>query len=299
MTTLLYGRPPAVFDPPADAIQTSPLIPESAALEAMEPGSIDAVTVYAPPGVLERRYTLAMALRALKVGGRLDVMAPKAKGGSRLAKEMKAFGLEIAETAKAHHRRCIAQRPDVVEGVDEAIAAGAQQLVPGLDAWSQPGIFAWDRTDAGSGLLAEHLPVLKGKGADLGCGYGALATVILRSPQAVSLKMVDIDRRAIQAARRNIEDARAKVQWTDVRTLATNGDYDFVVSNPPFHDGGAEDRRLGRAFIRKAAEMLRKGGVLWLVANRHLPYEAELNAAFARVRPVADQGGYKVFEAVK
>ena len=299
MTTLLYGRPPAVFDPPADAIQTSPLIPESAALEAMEPGSVDDVTVYAPPGVLERRYTLAMALRALKVGGRLDVMAPKAKGGSRLAKEMKAFGLEIAETAKAHHRRCIAQRPDVVEGVDEAIAAGAQQLVPGLDAWSQPGIFAWDRTDAGSGLLAEHLPVLKGKGADLGCGYGALATVILRSPQAVSLKMVDIDRRAIKAPRRNIEDARAKVQWTDVRTLATNGDYDFVVSNPPFHDGGAEDRRLGRAFIRKAAEMLRKGGVLWLVANRHLPYEAELNAAFARVRPVADQGGYKVFEAVK
>ena len=38
MTVLLYGRPPAVFDPPADAIQTSPLIPESAALEAMGGG---------------------------------------------------------------------------------------------------------------------------------------------------------------------------------------------------------------------------------------------------------------------
>ncbi|QYF86628.1 class I SAM-dependent methyltransferase [Brevundimonas sp. PAMC22021] len=299
MTSLLYGRPPAVFDPPADAIQTSPLIPESAALEAMEPGTADSVMVYAPPGVLERRYTLAMALRALEVGGRLDVMAPKDKGGSRLAKEMKAFGLEIAETAKAHHRRCIALRPPAVTGIDEAITAGAQQLVPGLEAWSQPGIFAWDRIDPGSALLAEHLPGLKGKGADLGCGYGALATVILRSPQVGSLKLVDIDRRAIRAARRNIEDARAKVQWADVRTLETNGDYDFVVSNPPFHDGGAEDRRLGLAFIRKAAEMLRRGGVLWLVANRHLPYEAELNAAFARVRPVADAGGYKVFEAVK
>ena len=299
MTTLLYGRPPVVFDPPGDAIQTSPLIPDSAALEAQDPGSAASVMIYAPPGVLERRYVLALALRALKVGGRLDVMAPKDKGGSRLSKELKTFGLEVAETAKAHHRRCIALRPDVVIGVDEAIAAGAQQLVPGLEAWSQPGIFAWDRVDAGSALLAQHLPALKGKGADLGCGYGALATVILRSPKVVSLKLVDIDRRAIQAARRNIEDARAKVQWTDVRTLATNGDYDFVVSNPPFHDGGAEDRRLGWAFIRKAAEMLRKGGVLWLVANRHLPYEAELNAAFARVRPVADQGGYKVFEAVK
>ena len=299
MTTLLYGRPPAVFDPPADAIQPSPLIPESAALEAMEPGSVDDVTVYAPPGVLERRYTLAMALRALKVGGRLDVMAPKAKGGSRLAKEMKAFGIEIAEIAKAHHRRCIALRPDVVIGVDEAIAAGAQQLVPGLEAWSQPGIFAWDRVDAGSALLAQHLPVLKGKGADLGCGYGALATVILRSPEVSSLKLVDLDRRAIQAARRNIEDARAKVHWTDVRTLATKGDYDFVVSNPPFHDGGAEDRRLGQAFVRKAAELLKKGGTAWIVANRHLPYEAELDAAFTRVRLVADAGGYKLFEAVK
>ena len=69
--------------------------------------------------------------------------------------------------------------------------------------------------------------------------------------------------------------------------------------NPPFHDGGAEDRRLGQAFIRKAAEMLGKGGVLWLVANRHLPYEAELKAAFKRVTPVTDGGGYKLFEAVK
>ena len=84
-----------------------------------------------------------------------------------------------------------------------------------------------------------------------------------------------------------------------LRTLEAAGDLDFVVSNPPFHDGGAEDRRLGQAFIRKAAELLHKGSVLWCVANRHLPYEAELNAAFKRVRMVADAGGYKLFEAVK
>jgi 16S rRNA (guanine1207-N2)-methyltransferase len=79
----------------------------------------------------------------------------------------------------------------------------------------------------------------------------------------------------------------------------TGGGLDFIVMNPPFHDGGAEDRRLGQAFIKKAAEMLRKGGVLWLVANRHLPYEAELKEAFKRVNPVGDGGGYKLFEAVK
>lgn len=299
MTSLLYGRPPAVFDPPAGATQTSPLIPGSARLEDAPAGSADAIMIYAPPGVLERRYTLALALRALKPGGRLDVMAPKDKGGSRLKKELEAFGLDVAESAKAHHRRCIALRPETVSGVEEAIAAGGPRRVEGLDAWSQPGVFAWDRIDPGTALLAQHLPPLKGAGADLGCGYGALATVVLRSPAVTSLRLVDLDRRAVEAARRNVEDPRATFDWADARTVGASGDLAFVVMNPPFHDGGAEDRRLGQAFIRKAAELLRKGGVLWLVANRHLPYEAELSAAFKRVRPVADAGGYKILEAVK
>lgn len=299
MTTLLYGRPPVVFDPPGDATQTSPLIPDSAALEAQEPSSADSVMIYAPPGVLERRYVLALALKALKVGGRLDVMAPKDKGGSRLAKELKAFGVEVAETAKAHHRRCIVIRPETVEGLDEAIAAGEPQIVPGLEAWSQPGVFAWDRIDPGSALLAEHLPPMKGAGVDLGCGYGALSVVTLRSPAVTALRLIDLDRRAVEAARRNIEDPRATFEQADVRLIEETGDRDFVVSNPPFHDGGAEDRRLGQAFIRKAAGLLKKGGVAWIVANRHLPYEAELNEAFKRVRMVADAGGYKLFEAVK
>jgi 16S rRNA (guanine1207-N2)-methyltransferase len=123
--------------------------------------------------------------------------------------------------------------------------------------------------------------------------------VALRSPTVTKLKLVDIDRRAIRAARQNIDDPRAKVWWADVRTLEAKGDKDFVISNPPFHDGGAEDRRLGQAFIRKAAELLKKGGAAWIVANRHLPYEADLNAAFKRVRLVADESGYKLFEAVK
>ena len=122
---------------------------------------------------------------------------------------------------------------------------------------------------------------------------------LLGSPAVTSLRLIDLDRRAIAAARRNIADPRATFEWADARTLEGSGDLDFIVTNPPFHDGGAEDRRLGQAFIRKAAELLKKSGVAWVVANRHLPYEAELNAAFKRVRLVAEAGGYKLFEAVK
>lgn len=299
MTTLVYGRPPAVFDPPGAATQTSPLIPGATPLETVPEGSADSIMIYAPPGVLERRYTLALALKALKAGGRLDVMAPKDKGGSRLKKELGSFGAEVGESAKAHHRRCVVIKGGGLTGLDAAIEAGAPRLVPGLEAWSQPGVFAWDRIDPGSALLAQTLPPLKGAGADLGCGYGALATVVLRSPQVTALRLFDLDRRAIDAARKNVEDSRVTLEQADVRTLPTEGNLDFIVTNPPFHDGGAEDKRLGQTFIRQASGMLKKGGVLWLVANRHLPYEAELNEAFKRVRMAADTGGYKVFEATK
>lgn len=299
MTVILYGRPPAVFDPPAEALQTSPLIPGSAALEEVAPGSADLAVIYAPPGALERRAVLAHALRALKPGGRLDAMAPKDKGGARLKKELEGFGLSVMDEPKAHHRRCRATVDGPLTGLDEAIEAGAARRVSATGLWSRPGVFAWDRIDAGTARLAAVLPPMKGAGADLGCGVGVLSKVVLASPAVTSLTGVDLDRRAVEAARLNVTDPRATFDWADVRTLPATGDLDFVVMNPPFHDGGQENRRLGQAFVRKAAEMLKKGGVLWMVANRHLPYEAELNEAFRRVRVVDESAGYKIFEAVK
>ena len=104
----------------------------------------------------------------------------------------------------------------------------------------------------------------------------------------------------LEAAKRNVADPRAEIRWADVRaTGVTPASLDFVVMNPPFHDAGTEDRQLGQTFIRQAASLLRKGGTLWLVANRHLPYEALLTELFRTATPRVDQGGFKVIEAVK
>lgn len=301
MTVLIQGRPPAVFDPPAQAVQTSPLIPGSLALEDVEPGTADGLMMLASPGVLERRYDLALAMRAVRPGGWLDVMAPKTRGGSRLKAELEAIGLTVAESAKAHHRRCQATRPDNVNdaALEAAIVTGGPRRDAASGLQTQPGIFAWDRVDPGTALLLQTLSDLSGAGADLGCGLGLLSLKVLQGPAVTHLQLIDRDRRAVAAARANVGDDRARFDWADVLTLKTSGDLDFVVSNPPFHDGGSEDRQVGQGFVRQAAAMLKRGGVLWLVANRHLPYEAVLDEAFKRVDRVAEDGGYKVFRAVK
>jgi 16S rRNA (guanine1207-N2)-methyltransferase len=86
--------------------------------------------------------------------------------------------------------------------------------------------------------------------------------------------------------------------WHDV-AAGVPGRYDLVVTNPPFHRGREEDVDLGRAFLAAAARALRAGGELWLVANRHLPYEAALARDFAQVREVAAAQGFKVVVARK
>ncbi len=297
----VYGVPPeGLASAPASPIQFSPLIPGAASLETCGSGCLASMTMLAPPGALERRYAIALALQALAPGAPLTVMAPKTKGGSRLAAELAGFGCAVDESAKRHHRICVCKRPAALAGVAEALAEGAGRLVEPLGLWSQPGVFSWNRIDPGSALLAEGLPALSGRGADLGCGVGVLSLVALASPKISELSLIDIDRRAIEAARRNVVDQRARFFWADARRgEAELKDLDFIVMNPPFHDGGAEDQSLGKEFIARASKMLRKGGVLWLVANRHLPYEATMKPLFRNVAQKVETGGYKIFEAQK
>jgi 16S rRNA (guanine1207-N2)-methyltransferase len=296
---ILYGAPPFdLHQPDRSAVQTSPLTPGSEALEAIAPASVDEAVVLAPPGAVERRYTLALVLRVLKPGGELIAMAPKDKGGSRLKKELEAFGCQVEEGFKRRHRICHVQRPAELIGAEQAVAEGAPRIVQGLGLWSQPGVFSWDRIDPGTAALMQVLPPLAGAGADLGCGVGVLAHAVLASPAVTTLHLIDIDRRAVDCARRNVDDPRAEFAWGDATSEPLEG-LDFVVMNPPFHDAGWESKALGQRFIQAAHQGLRKGGTLWMVANLHLPYEGVLEPLFARIERVGASGPYKVFEARK
>lgn len=172
---------------------------------------------------------------------------------------------------------------------------------------SRPGLFAWNRIDPASALLAEHLPAtLSGRVGDLGAGYGYLSAQVLeRCPGVTAIDLFEAEGQALDVARANLDDARTRcgravamdVIWHDVAMGLPRHDYDAIISNPPFHQGRADLPELGQAFIQAAAGGLLPDGCLWMVANRHLPYEATLARHFGEVRKIVERDGFKVIEA--
>jgi 16S rRNA (guanine1207-N2)-methyltransferase len=170
---------------------------------------------------------------------------------------------------------------------------------------SRPGVFAWDRIDPASALLAAQLPKeLQGRAADLGAGFGFLSHALLtQCPGITSLDVYEAEQRALQLAERNLasldKPARVACLWHDV-TSGLSGSYDVIVTNPPFHTQSRVDRPdIGQRFIAVAAAALKPGGQLWLVANRHLPYEAILDASFGTVKTVTEANGFKIIQATR
>ena len=163
----------------------------------------------------------------------------------------------------------------------------------------RPGVFSADGADPGSVLLADAVPaVLSGRVADLGAGWGYLSARVLERCRDVSeIHLVEAQASALDCARANVADPRARFHWADATAFRPEAPMDAVIMNPPFHSGRAAEPELGRRFIAAAAGMLRPGGHLWMVANRHLPYEAPLRAAFARVEEIGSDPGYKLFQA--
>ncbi|WP_329740813.1 class I SAM-dependent methyltransferase [Dyella sp. A6] len=291
------------FKPFADALRRS----GHAVGEPSEGDTFARVLMLPPRSRDASRALLARALTYLAPSGVVLASVPNAEGARSSEADLARLAGPLRSLSK-HKCRVFWTRPG--PQVDKELLAdwlaldGMQTIAPGLV--SRPGLFAWDRIDTASALLAAQLPAdLQGRVADLGAGYGFLSTRLLaQCPGIDAVDLYEAEARALEPSRANLEYAvrqsgrtvSVTFHWHDV-TQGLPHRYDAIVSNPPFHQGRADLPELGRAFIAAAADALLPHGRFWLVANRHLPYESVLARRFNTVRTMVVKDGFKVIEA--
>jgi 16S rRNA (guanine1207-N2)-methyltransferase len=166
--------------------------------------------------------------------------------------------------------------------------------------YTTAGVFSDGAVDKGSALLATSLPdKLPSRMADLGAGWGYLTAPVLSRKGVTSLDLIEAETLSLDCARLNVDDKRVDFHWADATEFKPQRAYDGVVMNPPFHSSRASEPRIGAAFIAAAARVLAGHGKLWMVANRHLPYEQTLRDNFRNVDEIAGNGAFKVFHATR
>jgi 16S rRNA (guanine1207-N2)-methyltransferase len=168
---------------------------------------------------------------------------------------------------------------------------------------SYPGVFAHGSLDEGTRFLLEALPRVLDRwtpssALDLGCGAGVLGAALLAACPDLDLTQADTNALALEAARETLA-----ANGHTAHTLASDGleqiegRFDLIISNPPFHVDHRERPDRGAGLIRDARNFLKPRGQLVMVANRHLPWPAALDAEFGRHDVLAANGRFQVLRA--
>ena len=225
-------------------------------------------------------------------GGLLVVDGQKTDGIGPMAKALGVNNAIAGQISKAHGK--LLWITDLV-GVPADWQAKAAQIDGGFQTW--PGVFSADGADPASVALLTALPSHLGRAvADFGAGWGFLSRALVeKQPERVHL--VEADLNALDCARQNIPNERALFHWADATDWQSPELLDSIIMNPPFHAGRKAEPTLGQTFIANAARNLKPTGQLWMVANRHLPYEDTLAQYFRQFDEIGGDNRFKIFQA--
>lgn len=167
------------------------------------------------------------------------------------------------------------------------------------------GIFCADRLDIGTRFFLSRLPVRRGPDdvVDLGCGNGVVGTAAALANPRARVTFTDESYAAVASAeatfRDNVPGGRAEFLAGDGLAALPDSSADLVLTNPPFHSHRATTDTTARRMFADARRVLRPGGELWVVGNRHLGYHVRLRRLFGACEVVASDPKFVILRAVR
>ena len=170
-------------------------------------------------------------------------------------------------------------------------------------------VFSRESMDIGSRFFLETL--VKNQPAsdeplsiiDLGCGNGVVGLITAERFAQAQLHFVDESYMAVDSARINFERAfpgrEARFTATDCLAGLEANSADMILNNPPFHQQNVVGDFIAQQMFKESRKVLKKGGALWVVGNRHLGYHAALKRIMGNCAVIASNKKFVVLKAVK
>jgi len=167
-------------------------------------------------------------------------------------------------------------------------------------------VFSRDSLDIGTRFFLQHLPSRQDSCdiIDLGCGNGLLGLMAAERNPAATVHFVDESFMAVASAKENFY--RAFGQERNATFCVGDGlkgfelaSADLILCNPPFHQQNTVGDQIASSMFNESKKVLRKGGELWVIGNRHLNYHINLNRLFGSHSVVAANAKFVILKAIQ
>lgn len=260
----------------------------------------DAVVLFYPKSKSLASYLINLAGLHLKQGGQLFVVGENKGGVRSIAKQLPdyfdaAYKLDNARHCLLFATELIGKAPSIK--LEDWVSRYPLSTPQGdITICNLVGIFSEKHLDEGTKLLLEHLPRFHGRVLDFGCGAGVISAALLQVQPTLNIDCVDINAMALASCRLTLaaNGMTANIYPSD-GLAQTEGTFDGIISNPPFHDGLQSTTNIAAQFVQDSAKKLNHSGRWQIVANRHLPYSELIAKQFKAVKLVAENNKYKVY----
>ncbi len=176
-----------------------------------------------------------------------------------------------------------------------------------IELFNHANVFSREQLDIGARFLLEHLPELPAtcQVIDLGCGNGVLGAAMLMANPELQMTFCDESFMAVDSARLTIEkncpEQLANCQFVvdDSLSKQTDLSIDLIICNPPFHQQNAVTDHIAWQMFADARRVLKVGGRLRIVCNRHLGYHEKLSRLFGGCIHIASNAKFTILEAIR
>lgn len=169
--------------------------------------------------------------------------------------------------------------------------------------FSKPGVFGWNKIDKGTELLLSKTQDLlqaenneRKEVLDLGCGYGWIFLNIAQNP-SLAITATDNNAAAIICSEKNRNECENPESIEVIAGDCSNTiqkQYDFILCNPPFHQGFKHAKALTAKFITACKHRLKPSGTAFFVLNEFVAIDDNIEQAALKQTLLAKELGFKV-----